>query len=135
MMYIDYYYKEIQPYAIIKGGRCYSMNPDNFAAVWQKGDYVPKVDFDTFNEQVEFNGDKEELYMLCCYIIYVIEQHYFVKLRPTLEELNADGLEGITLKYKKGSDITLNGVALLKMLLMLLVLVGMENTRQIVYVS
>ena len=52
MMYIDYYYKEIQPYAIIKGGRCYSMNPDNFAAVWQKGDYVPKVDFDTFNEQV-----------------------------------------------------------------------------------
>lgn len=71
MMYIDYYYKEIQPYAIIKGGRCYSMNPDNFAAVWQKGDYVPKVDFDTFNEQVEFNGDKEELYMLCCYILYI----------------------------------------------------------------
>ena len=63
MMYIDYYYKEIQPYAIIKGGRCYSMNPDNFAAVWQKGDYVPKVDFDTFNEQVEFNGDMKSLYL------------------------------------------------------------------------
>lgn len=114
MKYIDYYYKEIQPYAIIEGGRCYSMNPDNFAAVWQKGDYVPKVEFDTFNEQVEFNGDKEELYMLCCYITYVIEQHYFVKLRPTLEELNADGLEGITLKYKKGSDITLNGGSIIE---------------------
>ena len=114
MKYIDYYYKEIQLYAIIDGGRYYSMNPDNFTAVWWAGKYVPKVDFDTFNEQVEFNGDKEELYMLCCYIIYVIEQHYFVKLRPTLEELNADGLEGITLKYKKGSDITLNGGSIIK---------------------
>lgn len=114
MKYIDYYYKEIQLYAIIDGGRYYSVNPDNFTAVWWAGKYVPKVDFDTFNEQVEFNGDKEELYMLCCYIIYVIEQHYFVKLRPTLEELNADGLEGITLKYKKGSDITLNGGSIIK---------------------
>ena len=114
MKYIDYYYKEIQLYAIIDGGRYYSVNPDNFTAVWWAGKYVPKVDFDTFNEQVEFNGDKEELYMLCCYIIYVIEQHYFVKLRPTLEELNADGLEGITLKYKKGSDITLNSGSIIK---------------------
>lgn len=114
MKYIDYYYKEIQLYAIIDGGRYYSVNPDNFTAVWWAGKYVPKVDFDTFNEQVEFNGDKEELYMLCCYIIYVIEQHYFVKLRPTLEELNADGLEGITLKYKKGSDITLNGGSIIE---------------------
>jgi hypothetical protein len=114
MKYIDYYYKEIQLYAIIDGGRYYSVNPDNFTAVWWAEKYVPKVDFDTFNEQVEFNGDKEELYMLCCYIIYVIEQHYFVKLRPTLEELNADGLEGITLKYKKGSDITLNSGSIIK---------------------
>ena len=114
MKYIDYYYKEIQLYAIIDGGRYYSVNPDNFTAVWWAGKYVPKVDFDTFNEQVEFNGDKEELYMLCCYIIYVIEQHYFVKLRPTLEELNADGLEGITLKNKKGSDITLNSGSIIK---------------------
>ena len=114
MKYIDYYYKEIQLYAIIDDGRYYSVNPDNFTAVWWAGKYVPKVDFDTFNEQVEFNGDKEELYMLCCYIIYVIEQHYFVKLRPTLEELNADGLEGITLKYKKGSDITLNSGSIIK---------------------
>ena len=114
MKYIDYYYKEIQLYAIIDDGRYYSVNPDNFTAVWWARKYVPKVDFDTFNEQVEFNGDKEELYMLCCYIIYVIEQHYFVKLRPTLEELNADGLEGITLKYKKGSDITLNSGSIIK---------------------
>ena len=114
LKYIDYYYKEIQLYAIIDDGRYYSVNPDNFTAVWWAGKYVPKVDFDTFNEQVEFNGDKEELYMLCCYIIYVIEQHYFVKLRPTLEELNADGLEGITLKYKKGSDITLNSGSIIK---------------------
>ena len=114
MKYIDYYYKEIQLYAIIDDGRYYSVNPDNFTAVWWAGKYVPKVDFDTFNEQVEFNGDKEELYMLCCYIIYVIEQHYFVKLRPTLEELNADGLKGITLKYKKGSDITLNSGSIIK---------------------
>ena len=85
MKYIDYYYKEIQLYAIIDGGRYYSMNPDNFTAVWWAGKYVPKVDFDTFNEQVEFNGDKEELYMLC-----------------------------ITLKYKKGSDITLNGGSIIK---------------------
>ena len=114
MEYIDYYYKEIQYYAIVEGDRCYSVKPDNFATVWLAGNYVPTVDFDTFNEQIEFDGDKEKLYMLCCYIIYVIEQHYFVKLRPTLEELNADGLEGITLKYKKGSDITLNGGSIIK---------------------
>lgn len=71
MKYIDYYYKEIQLYAIIDGGRYYSVNPDNFTAVWWAEKYVPKVDFDTFNEQVEFNGDKEELYMLCCHILYI----------------------------------------------------------------
>ena len=114
MEYIDYYYKEIQYYAIVEGDRCYSVKPDNFATVWLAGNYVPTVDFDTFNEQIEFDGSKEKLYMLCCYIIYVIEQHYFVKLRPTLEELNADGLEGITLKYKKGSDITLNSGSIIK---------------------
>lgn len=114
MKYIDYYYKEIQYYTIVEGGRCYSVKPDNFATVWLAGNYVPKVDFDTFNKDIEFNGDKEELYMLCCYIIYVIEQHYFIKLRPTLEELNADGLEGITLKYKDGSSFTLNSSSIIK---------------------
>lgn len=108
MEYIDYYYNEIQSYTIIEGKRCYTVWPDNFTAIWSEGDYVPKVDFDTFNEKVEFDGNKKELYMLCCYIIYAIEQHYFVKLRPTLEELNVDVLEGITLRFKKGSDITLN---------------------------
>lgn len=114
MEYIDYYYKEIQYYAIVEGDRCYSVKPDKFATVWLAGNYVPTVDFDTFNEQIEFDGDKEELYELCCYIIYVMEQHYFVKLRPTLEELNADSLEGITLKYKDGSSFTLNSSSIIK---------------------
>ena len=114
MEYIEYYYKEIQYYAIVEGDRCYSVKPDKFATVWLAGNYVPTVDFDTFNEQIEFDGDKEELYELCCYIIYVMEQHYFVKLRPTLEELNADSLEGITLKYKDGSSFTLNSSSIIK---------------------
>lgn len=113
MEYIDYYYKEIQLYAIIDDGRYYSVNPDNFTAVWWAGKYVPKVDFDTFNEQVEFNGDKEELYMLCCYIIYVIEQHYFVKLRPTAKEINDEvdkmnEVASITITDKGGKTFTFN---------------------------
>ena len=41
MEYIDYYYKEIQYYAIVEGDRCYSVKPDNFATVWLEGNYVP----------------------------------------------------------------------------------------------
>lgn len=113
MKYIDYYYKEIQYYTIIEGDRCYSVKPDNFAAVWLAGNYVPKVDFDTFNEQIEFDGDKEELYMLCCYIIYVIEQHYFVKLRPTARDINDEldkmnEVASITITDKGGKTFTFN---------------------------
>ena len=36
------------------------------------------------------------------------------ELIKLVEELNADGLEGITLKYKKGSDITLNSGSIIK---------------------
>lgn len=113
MEYIDYYYKEIQYYAIVEGDRCYSVKPDKFATVWLAGNYVPTVDFDTFNEQIEFDGDKEELYELCCYIIYVMEQHYFVKLRPTAKEINDEvdkmnEVASITITDKGGKTFTFN---------------------------
>lgn len=94
-------------------GKHYAVNPDNFTAVWFAGKYVPKIDFDSFGKEIVFDGDKEELYMLCCYIIYAIEQNYFVKLRPTARDIN-DELDKmnevvcITITDNEGKTFTFN---------------------------
>lgn len=113
MDYIEYYYKHIQEFLCIKGHNIYTITPESFVRRWVAGEYKPVICCTDFCKKISFDGDKEELYMLCCYILSVIDECRFVKLRPTAKEVNDEldklgGVTSVTFTNKEGQSITVN---------------------------
>lgn len=119
MEYIEYYYNHIQQH-INYEGRIQSMfSPSLFVERWVKGNYKPVVNCVNFCKEIQFEGDKEELYMLCCYILTVVSEVYFMRLRPTAKEVNdelnkMDEVTSITFTDKEGKSITVKTSSIIK---------------------
>ncbi|WP_455667873.1 hypothetical protein [Phocaeicola sp.] len=78
-----------------------------------QGKYKPVIACDNFCKEIQFQGNKEELYMLCCYILGVVSDIYFFKLRPTAKDVNdeldkMDEVVSVTFTDKTGKSITVN---------------------------